>query len=79
MTAAPEPKAIDHQVDLVEEDERQCLTGLRLTVVLGSVTLVSFLVLLDMSILGTVSLHCHQRICVILLTRLGYSANHNRV
>lgn len=38
--------------------ERQYLTGLRLAVVLGSVTLVSFLVLLDMSILGTVSPSC---------------------
>ncbi|KAF9694124.1 hypothetical protein EKO04_007850 [Ascochyta lentis] len=34
-------------------EERQYLTGLKLAIVLGSLTLVSFLVLLDMSILGT--------------------------
>jgi hypothetical protein len=39
----------------VDEDERQYLTGSSLFIVLGSLTLVSFLVLLDMSILGTVS------------------------
>lgn len=38
-----------------DTEERQYLTGLRLAIVLGSLTLVSFLVLLDMSILGTVS------------------------
>jgi hypothetical protein len=55
MTGTSEPKALDHQVASVEQHERQYLEGLRLAIVLGSVTLVSFLVLLDMSILGTVN------------------------
>lgn len=42
--------------------ERQYLTGLRLAIVLGSLTLVSFLVLLDMSILGTVGLSTRDEI-----------------
>ncbi|KAF1361022.1 efflux pump protein [Lizonia empirigonia] len=43
-----EARHIDH-----DTRERQYLTGLRLAIFLGSLTLVSFLVLLDMSILGT--------------------------
>lgn len=54
MSAAAEPKTLEHQVSPIIESERIYLTGIRLVIVLGSVTLVSFLVLLDMSILGTV-------------------------
>lgn len=44
-------EATDHDID-----KHQYLTGVRLAMVLGALTLVSFLVMLDMSILGTVSI-----------------------
>lgn len=56
MPTIPDEKEAGHQVTPFNNSERQYLTGFPLAIVLGSVTLVSFLVLLDMSILGTVSL-----------------------
>lgn len=55
MKTPPESKTLEHRISPVDENERTYLTGIRLITVLGSVTLVNFLVLLDMSILGTVS------------------------
>jgi hypothetical protein len=68
-----------YQVELDNQgaDERQYLTGLRLAIVLGSLTLVSFLVLLDMSILGTVSQSFHREAFHILLMSPGYPSNHD--
>lgn len=43
-------------------DERKYLEGAQLAIMLGCVTLVSFLVLLDMSILGTVSPQHHKKL-----------------
>lgn len=79
MTATLETEVLDHSVDSVDNDERQYLTGLRLAIVLGSVTLVCFLVLLDMSILGTVSSTYEQITCHLPLTQSGYPTNHYRV
>jgi hypothetical protein len=52
---SPDGKETAH-VAAVLDSERQYLTGFKLAVVLGSLTLISFLVLLDMSIIGTVRL-----------------------
>jgi hypothetical protein len=52
--ASPDGKETAY-VAVVPDSERQYLTGFKLAVVLGSLTLISFLVLLDMSIIGTVS------------------------
>ena len=54
MASHADMKEANHQVGPPDRKERQYLEGLRLIIVLGSLTLVSFLVLLDMSILGTV-------------------------
>jgi hypothetical protein len=58
LTTPPSPdgKETDAHVAAVPDSERQYLSGFKLAVVLGSLTLISFLVLLDMSIIGTVSL-----------------------
>lgn len=55
MEPSTESKAVGDDAKSTDQDERQYLEGLRLAIVLGSVILVSFLVLLDMSILGTAS------------------------
>lgn len=52
---SPDGGETDAHVAAVPDSERQYLTGFKLAVVLGSLTLISFLVLLDMSIIGTVS------------------------
>jgi hypothetical protein len=52
---SPDEKETNAHVAAVPDSERQYLTGFKLAVVLGSLTLISFLVLLDMSIIGTVS------------------------
>lgn len=54
MLSASDENVVGAQVS-PSDHERQHLTGLRLAAVLSSVSLVSFLMLLDMSILGTVS------------------------
>ena len=58
LTTPPSPdgKETDAHVAAVPDSERQYLSGFKLAVVLGSLSLISFLVLLDMSIIGTVSL-----------------------
>jgi len=54
MQSDPELKAMGDNVEPLDQEERYYLKGLRLWLVLGCVILVTFLVLLDMSILGTV-------------------------
>lgn len=56
MPSVSETKVVDDKSKSFCQEERQYLEGLQLAIVLASVSLVSFLVLLDMSILGTVSL-----------------------
>jgi hypothetical protein len=52
---SPDGRDTDAHVAAVPDSERQYLGGFKLAIVLGSLTLISFLVLLDMSIIGTVS------------------------
>ncbi|OSS47660.1 hypothetical protein B5807_07198 [Epicoccum nigrum] len=50
---SPDGRDTDAHVAAVPDSERQYLGGFKLAIVLGSLTLISFLVLLDMSIIGT--------------------------
>ena len=52
---SPDGTEPDAHVAAVPDSERQYLSGFKLAIVLGSLTLISFLVLLDTSIIGTVS------------------------
>lgn len=79
MTSTPEPKTAEHHVKSVDEDERKYLTGIRIAIVLASVTLVSFLVLLDMSILGTARKPCSRKGNAGTLTQPGYPKHHHRI
>lgn len=54
MQSDPELKAMGNNAEPLNQEERHYLKGLRLWLVLGCVVLVTFLVLLDMSILGIV-------------------------
>ncbi|KAF2999786.1 hypothetical protein E8E13_005809 [Curvularia kusanoi] len=53
MLSITDEKQTHQETVPLNDSEREYLTGLSLAVCLGSITLVSFLVLLDMSILGT--------------------------
>jgi hypothetical protein len=44
------------KTDVVAEEEQEYITGIKLYLVVSAVTLVAFLMLLDMSIIATVSL-----------------------
>ena len=55
MQPASDVKVEGDEIKSDYQDERIYLEGFRLVIVLASVTLVTFLVLLDTSILGTVS------------------------
>lgn len=62
------------------EEEWQYVTGFKLGVVIVSVTLVAFVMMLDMSIVSTVisSKYCNQLKSLLLTMILGHSSNHKR-
>lgn len=62
-TAADDPDGNLEVVESPKDEERKYLTGIKLFMVVSAVTLVCFLVLLDTSIIVTVSLFvsfCHK-------------------
>lgn len=75
-------KPSDKSTTTVEDGlpEHEYVTGVKLLLVVTSVTLVAFLMMLDMSIIVTVGLHRNGLKFGELLTKLkGYSSNHYRL
>jgi hypothetical protein len=56
--------------------EYEYITGIRLWLVVASVTLVCFLILLDMSIIVTVSPDASISVSNLLINMTGYPSNH---
>lgn len=59
------------------ETEYEYVTGVKLWLATAAVTLVCFLMMLDMSIIVTVSLHNHCYALDLLIKMTGYPSNHN--
>jgi len=85
MATAEQPGNATQELgdDVVDDDKPEYLSGLRLWLVLASVTLVAFVMLLDMSIIVTVILFrppCYFSQCSVLLTiaclHPGNTSNH---
>jgi hypothetical protein len=61
------------------ETEYEYVTGVKLWLAAVAVTLVAFLVMLDLSIIVTVSLHNPRYALDMLINMVGYPSNHNRL
>jgi hypothetical protein len=61
------------------ETEYEYVTGVKLWLAAVAVTLVAFLVMLDLSIIVTVSLHNPRYALDMLINMAGYPSNHNRL
>lgn len=60
-----------------ELPEHEYATGVKLVLIIASVTLVSFLMMLDMSIIATVGFHIVRlKVGKLLIKVKGYSSNH---
>ena len=70
---------LDKEADTVEFEY---VTGFKLAIVIVSVTMVAFILMLDSSIIATVSQHSAVNIpatCLVLIVKLGYSSHHQWV
>jgi hypothetical protein len=74
LTMATESKASRETVTYPTSKDREYLTGLKLVLTLGSLALVTFLVLLDSSIIGTVSQCTHYPVNLFIVTYRLYLA-----
>jgi len=61
------------------QDEPEYITGMKLGLVIGAVSLCSFLMLLDTSIVVTVRLDAPRVYLIVLMLQTGYSKNHQRL
>jgi hypothetical protein len=61
------------------DPEFEYITGVKLWLATAAVTLVCFLMMLDMSIIVTVSLHNPLRALDLLMNMTGYPSNHHRL
>jgi hypothetical protein len=79
--APPSPTTQDPTVPTTTKDEpaKQTLKGLKLAVLLASITLVTFLALIDTSIIGTVRASRPLLATNNLLMFIGYTRNNNRL
>lgn len=68
----------DGSTEVVEapETEYEYITGIQLWLVVASITLVCFLMLLDMSIIVTVSFDASISASNLLINMTGYPSNH---
>jgi hypothetical protein len=58
------------------EEEYEYITGVKLYVLMASISLVYFLMMLDMSIIATVSFRGSRKIPLVLIYLTGCTSNH---